>query len=299
LKLLAKPAAVAACALVLALLSHPAAAGVRGDETGRLLLPLAALLFLTCALLRAFHAPAPERLSATLVALGVALGVAALGYDAVRGHEGRLELAPGGGAVAFEERAPTGTASGLRPLGFDLRLTRLAGDVATLVAETDPPQTVELVRGRAARVEALRLAFAERVSTVRITIGLAQEGRPTQEVEITAGDGAEVSGLFIELERYFPDFALDADNNPFSRSEVPRNPAALLSIHAGERQHRVFVIRALPGLHQVPELPFTFTLNAVAADERLGLAVHEQPAAPLAAAALLLAALGLALGRRS
>jgi hypothetical protein len=201
--------------------------------------------------------------------------------------------------VAFEERAPVGSASGLRPLGFDLRLERLAGDTAALVAETDPPQKVELVRGRAERVGALRVAFAERVAAARITIGLAQDGQPPQQVEIAAGEGAEIAGLLIELERYFPDFALDADNNPFSRSEAPRNPAALLSIHAGERHHRVFVIRALPGLHQVPELPFTFTLDAVSGDERLVLDVHQQPAALLAGAGLLLAALGLALGRRA
>ena len=105
--------------------------------------------------------------------------------------------------------------------------------------------------------------------------------------------------LEIELERYFPDFALDDRQQPFSRSAYSRNPAALLQVRRGGRAFRVFVIRSMPGLHQVPELRQTFGLGEVEPELSLQLQVAEEPFAPLLGVGALLAFAGVLLSRKS
>jgi hypothetical protein len=103
-----------------------------------------------------------------------------------------------------------------------------------------------------------------------------------------------VDGLQVSLERYFPDFALDKDQQPYSRSADPRNPAALLRVTRGTDAWRVFVIRAMPGIHRPAGLDYVLSLTDVAPREAVRLRVSRQPAAVLALAGALLMAAGLA-----
>src|SRR5207245_8791906 len=67
----------------------------------------------------------PGGLGQRLVGIGALAVVAALAYDGLRGHRGSLSMEVGQGAQSFEEQGPEGRSLGLRPLGFDIALTRL------------------------------------------------------------------------------------------------------------------------------------------------------------------------------
>jgi hypothetical protein len=99
------------------------------------------------------------------------------------------------------------------------------------------------------------------------------------------------------VSRYFPDFALDERQQPFTRSDQPRNPAALLEVTRGTASWRVFVIRAMPGVHRPPGLDRTLALVGVVSDEAVRLSVHREPASLLAGLGLLVAAIGVAWSR--
>src|SRR5262249_27730746 len=105
-------------------------------------------------------------------------------------------------------------------------------------------------------------------------------------------------GLEIGLERYFPDFALDAKQQPYSRSNEPRNPAALLGVRRGSASWRVFVIRAMPGIHKPEGLDRGLSLTEAVPREVVTLRVSREPAAALALGGLLLMAAGAALEAR-
>src|SRR5207302_1175532 len=83
-------------------------------------------------------------------------------------------------------------------------------------------------------------------------------------------------------EQYFPDFALDAKQQPYSRSAEPRNPAALLRVTRGAEAWRVFVIRAMPGIHRPERLDRTLSLTDVVVSEAVTLRVSREPAAAVA-----------------
>ena len=101
--------------------------------------------------------------------------------------------------------------------------------------------------------------------------------------------------------RSFPELAIDDQGQPYSRSAEFRNPAALLQVSRGDRTWPVFVLRSVSGpqeFNQIPELGWTFGLTSMAADPRLMLGVHQEPAALAAAVGLAFALAGLALGLR-
>jgi hypothetical protein len=127
---------------------------------------------------------------------------------------------------------------------------------------------------------------------------VARDNGGTEDVEIADGEPAVAGDLQIELDRYFPDFALDDANNPFSRSDEPRNPAALLRVYRGNKAWRVFVLQAMPGVHQLSDLGARLSLRGVMADPELEMSVAAQPAAAFAAAGLVLLAVGLVLAVR-
>jgi hypothetical protein len=116
---------------------------------------------------------------------------------------------------------------------------------------------------------------------------------------LSAGAGVRHGDLDVALERYFPDFALDANNEPFSRSDEPRNPAALLTVRRGGQSYRVFVLAAAPGIHDVEGLGASFGLTAVDTDRSVTLRVKIAPAAPWALLGLLCAGAGLTLHARN
>ena len=103
--------------------------------------------------------------------------------------------------------------------------------------------------------------------------------------------------LTIALEDYFPDFALDDQRHPFSRSREPRNPGALLAVESPRGPFRVFVLRSMPGVHRVEALDRSFALRAIEPEVSAEIAVHREPLAAVALVGTLLALAGVVLRR--
>jgi hypothetical protein len=118
-------------------------------------------------------------------------------------------------------------------------------------------------------------------------------------VEVRPGAPATVDDLHIALEQYFPDFALDAKQQPYSRSAEPRNPAALLRVTRGSAAWRVFVIRAMPGIHRPEGLDRVLSLTDVVVSEAVTLRVSREPAAAVALGGMMVMALGMAWAARA
>ncbi len=263
---LATSTAVALMALALALVTspdaallarHPAAAGVAAGLSA---------LFVVALLDRR----APRR----LVGVGAATLALAVAYDGLRGEHGSITLAPGEAVRTFEEEGADGRLLGLRPLGDAITLEVVEPDGTIVLGQPGAQRPVRVSPWRAATVAGYRLGGPRRVG---------ERGR--------AGD------VEITVARYFPDFALDERQQPFSRSDAPNNPAALLDVTRGTSSWRVFVIRALPGIHHPEGLDRALTLVDVEPDEAVVLSVHREPAALLAGFGLLVAAIGVAWSR--
>ena len=292
MKALGSPGGVALAALLLAAIVHLVSGGDRGAE-GVAAAAFAALLLVAAVVLRA-----TEDRGAAVLALGVVVTVGAVGYDVLGGHRGRLAFRAGEGAQAFDEEGAAGERLGLRPLGAVVSLDAVVGNEATLVVEGAPGRRRERLLPRTAvAVGAYRLGWEGVEPHPHLSLTLTRDAQ-SATVDLAPGEAQSVEGLDLEIERYFPDFALDDANNPFSRSEEPRNPAALLRVHSGERSWRVFVLQAMPGVHRVPDLPWAIVLRGVTPDPRLLIAVHRDPAAPVAALGVALIALGLLWGGR-
>jgi hypothetical protein len=244
-------------------------------------------LLLACSLV--IHAVAsgwPARIG-TLGALALLAGLAA---DGARGHQGHLTLLPGQGTNRYEEKARRGNAAALRPLGFEALLVRSAPDRAVISFGPDREEA-EITPARAASHGGLRFGNPVQSPTgdvLGLTVVL-DEGGKTRSVELTPDHPGRSGDLDLHIERYFPDFALDERQQPFTRSHEPRNPAALLRVTRAGRVFRVFVIRSYPGLHQVADLGISFGLSAVLPEAAVRLDVFREPfAAVLGAGGLLL-----------
>jgi hypothetical protein len=129
----------------------------------------------------------------------------------------------------------------------------------------------------------------------RLRIGVS-DGKETLTTDIGPGQPGRVGDLVVALEDYFPDFELDENRRPFSRSNEPRNPAALLTVTRGGQGHRVFVLRAMPGIHRVADLDRAFSLLDVVPEQSIEMAVHREPAAAVALLGAVLVLAGIADG---
>jgi hypothetical protein len=278
--------AVALMALALALVTspdvpflawHPAVAGVVAGLTA---------LFVVALLDRR----APRR----LVGVGAATFALAVAYDGVRGEQGSITLVPGEAVRTFEEEGPGGRRLGLRPLGDAIVVEAVEPDGTIVLGQPEAQRRARVSPGRAATVAGYRVGGPRRVGTrLVLRVSAGAQG----EVALREGEKGSAGDLEIAVARYFPDFALDERQQPFSRSDAPNNPAALLDVTRGTASWRVFVIRALPGIHRPEGLDRTITLVDVAPDEAVVLSVHREPAALLAGLGLLVAAIGVAWSR--
>jgi hypothetical protein len=296
---LARPGVLASVLTAAALLLHPAVGASRwlpGHEA-----VFAALVLLATLGLVARAAAAREGwLGPWLLASGALLLVAALGADGVLGHRGTLTLAPGQSQGNFEEEGPGGRSLGLRPLGFGIGVESITPPARVALALPGQDAPVELTPQRAVGFGGHR--FARPI--VRVTGGAvrlrvaASDGARTVVVDVAPGAPARAGDLTVSLEGYFPDFALDERQQPFSRSPEPRNPAALLGVERGGRTYRAFVLRSMPGVHRVEGLGLAFSLLEVEPETAAEIAVHREPGAPVALAGALLLLVGAALSFR-
>jgi hypothetical protein len=293
MSVLGSPPALAAILALLAAAIHPALRLAERTPAGSAAVAGLLALVVLGALVRARGG-----WNAMLVGAGALAAVLGLGYDALRGRTGWLALMPGGGAQRFEELGPGGRVLGLRPLGFELHLEAVDADGAVRLRTGDGPLTVS--RHRAAAAHGFRLGTPDLVATGEaqaLRVRIEREGE-AREVVVSPERPAQSGDLELGVERYFPDFALDANNDPYTRSAEPRNPAALLAVSRGGKEFRVFVLRSAPGIHRQDGLAESFSLLSVEVEHEVRLGVYREPAMPLVGAGVLLAAAGVLLGAR-
>jgi CheY-like chemotaxis protein len=101
---------------------------------------------------------APRR----LVAVGAATFALAVGYDAVRGEQGSMTLAPGQGTRTFDEEGPRGRALGFHPIGDAVVLEAIEPDGTVVLGQTDAQRHVRVSPRRAAAVAGYRIGTAAR-----------------------------------------------------------------------------------------------------------------------------------------
>ncbi len=301
---LARPGVVASMLAAAAIAIHPALGPSRLRPAYEGVLA-AVLLFAVLALVARALSAREGRAGAALVAAGAAVLVGALGVDGVLGQQGTLTLAAGQSVNNFDEKAPDGRSLGLRPLGFPIgaeRISPTGSSAATRVALAVPGHRtpLPLTGDESVSVGGFRFARPTASSSggvARLRVA-ASDGRSTQVADVSPGEPGQAFGLTIALEEYFPDFALDENRRPFTRSAEPRNPAALLTVEKGGQAHRIFVLQSMPGIHRLEDLGLAFSLLGVEPERTVTIAVHREPAALAALAGALLLAAGVALSLR-
>jgi hypothetical protein len=281
------PGFLAAASILLALAVHPAARAVTGLEVPPVGIAGLALFVVLSLVARA-------RRGAALLAAGGLVLLAAVAWDGARGQRGTLRLRVGEAKANFAEEGLGGQSLGLRPLGMPVSLEEARpGGVARLRL---PVGSVDVGPGEAATVGAFRLGPVRFVATGEVSSLLVSVAgtEETQTAEVTADAPGRAFDLTISLERYFPDFALDARQQPYSKSDEARNPAALLVVERAGKRYRVFVLQSMPGLHQIEEIGRSFALQSVGPEVAADIGVHREPAAPMALLGALLVAAGAA-----
>ena len=298
---LARPAVLASLVTLLAACLHPALGAARWLPGHGAV--VAAVLLLAVLGYVARAASAREgRLAAVLVAAGGVALVAALGADGLRGHHGTLDLAPGQASSTFDEEGPDGRSLGLRPLGFVIGAEEVRPDGAGAVTLALPGRDggTELTARRSVAFGGYRFArprprVTGGASRLRVA---ASDGTRTEVADVAPGVPGRALDVAISLDQYFPDFALDEKQQPFSRSAEPRNPAALLTVEKGGQSYRAFVLQSMPGVHRVEPLGIVFSLLETQPERAVEIAVHREPLALVALAGGLLLVAGVALGLR-
>lgn len=286
MKRLGAPPAVALLALLLAAAASPDLGLLALHRmAGGLVAGIAALFVI---------ALADRRAPGRLVALGAATVTLALGYDVVRGERGTLALERGQGTQTFVETGPGGRELGLRPLGTQVTLEDVEADGTAVLAEAEGGRRIRVLAHRAAALASYRLGHPRALAPAVV---IHASGGGDAEVTLREGESAPAGDLDVTVERYFPDFALDQGQQPFTRSSEARNPAALLRVRRGPSAWRVFVIRALPGIHRPEGLDRTLTLVGVTGGNGVEMSVSREPAALLAALGVLVAMGGVAWSR--
>lgn len=298
---LARPGVLAVLLVLTAVVLHPSARSSLWLPQRDAVLAVLILLSTVALALRAAATQGRARLGTGLVALGAAVVVAAAAGDGLRGHEGTLTLEPGQARSHFDEVGPDGRSLGLRPLGFTVGLEGAAPGGAVRLVFSGQASPVVLGPEEAVEHDGLRLARPRVVPTgeaSRLKIGISGGGEDVS-VDLAPGRPSPVGDLVLLLEEYFPDFALDDQRRPFTRSRESRNPGALLSVQSPEGSFRVFVLRAMPGVHRVDALDRSFALLEVEPGFSAEIAVHSQPLAGVVLLGALLALGGALLSGRT
>ena len=176
----------------------------------------------------------------------------------LRATTAALALGAGRRAATSRRTGPGGRSLGLRPLGFTVGVDRVRADGGVDLAfsrrrarrRSSPTSARSRTAataspGRARRRPARRPACASAVSD-----GTKHDAWPTS----CRASRPRRPGFEVALEQYFPDFALDEQQQPFTRSLEARNPAALLAVRRGAETHRAFVLQSMPGVHRIEPL---------------------------------------------
>jgi hypothetical protein len=204
----------------------------------------------------------------------------ALAADGLLAHHGSMRIAAGQARPHFDETGADGRSLGLRPLGFPVVAEAVSPEGAVTLALPTGRALVTADRAASSggwRFARPRAALTGEAARLRVA---ASDGTRTFVADVAPGAPGLAGDATVALEQYFPDFALDERQAPFSRSLEPRNPAALLRVERGGESHRAFVLRSMPGVHRVAPLGLAFSLLDVEPERAADLDVHREPAAP-------------------
>jgi hypothetical protein len=294
---LARPAVAASLLAALGLVVQPALGARSWLPAHDLVSTTLALLLVLGLVARAFAAAPAERAPRALLAVGATALVVALGGDGARGRQGTLALSPGQSRVHFEETGRGGRPLGLRPLGFQIGVARVSvGGEVLLALQSAQGRSEQWLRpgGSVAfagfRVATPRLVPTGGASRLRVSIS---DGAKADVADVVPGAPVAAGDVTLTLEQYFPDFALDERQQPFSRSLEPKNPAALLSVQRGGQSYRAFVLQSMPGVHRVEPLGLAFSLLEVEPEQSIEMSVHREPFALVALGGAFLLGAGL------
>jgi hypothetical protein len=292
---------VVALLVTAALVLHPALRSNEWLPERETALAAVFLLVAVALVARALATPGPRRVAAALLAGGGALVIAGVGADGVVGHRGTLDLVPGQSRTHFDERGRDGQALGLRPLGFTLGVERTLPGGAAALALPGRSEPALLTPARAVGHGGYRFGRPRQVPTgaaARLSIAVSGGGGDVL-VDLVPGQPAPVGELTLSLREYYPDFALDDQQRPFTRSLEPRNPLAILSVESPQGTFPTFVLRAMPAAPRVEEIGRSFALVGVDPEEKVEIDVNREPLAGLALLGALLAVAAVILEGRT
>ena len=236
-----------------------------------------------------------------MLAGGALLVVAGVGGDGLLGHRGRLDLVPGQTRTHFDEVGVEGRALGLRPFGFSVGLEGLEPGGGVALVWSDSSESTVLTSERAIGHGGYRFGRPRTAPTggaARLRVGISGGGGDVV-VDLSPGRPTQAGELRVTLEEYYPDFALDEQRQPFSRSLEPRNPGAVLAVESPRGRFRAFVLRSMPGVHRVEELGRSFALIDVEPEMSVEIDVHQERLAPLLLLGALLVLAAVILETRS
>jgi cytochrome c biogenesis protein len=100
------------------------------------------------------------------------------------------------------------------------------------------------------------------------------------DLRFTGGEVVEVpgTGVSLQLQRIYPDFAQDEQGRPTSRSNQPRNPVAAVRVLLPEGQSKLaYLFKLRPDLKTVEGLPVDLTFSDFSTLQYTGLQVVYDP----------------------
>ncbi len=119
-------------------------------------------------------------------------------------------------------------------------------------------------------------------------------GKP-KEVSVSVGGEAKIdNNTTLKLVGFYPDLVLGENNQPMSRSDELRNPAALLEIRRnGEFLGRSWVFAFHPNIHSNPDIPYNFRYVRFKGLQYTGLQISRDPGVGIVWTGCILMILGL------
>ncbi len=106
-----------------------------------------------------------------------------------------------------------------------------------------------------------------------------REGGKPKEISVKVGGEAKIdNNTTLRLVGFYPDLVLGENNQPMSRSDELRNPAALLEVRRNGRYlGRSWMFAFHPNIHSSPDMPYTFRYVRFKGLQYTGIQVSKDP----------------------
>lgn len=100
------------------------------------------------------------------------------------------------------------------------------------------------------------------------------------ELKFTSRDAQEIpgTGIRVQMQQVYPDFAMDEQRRPISQSNQPRNPVAAVRVYLPDGTSRLsYLFKLRPDLKTVKDLPLDLTFTGLESLQYTGLQVVHDP----------------------